>query len=37
MGSATCAEDESKWARWHDRPDDPLRRIKMTPDTLRWI
>jgi hypothetical protein len=33
----TCQWDGSRWARWHDRPADPLRQIEMSPKTVRWV
>ena len=31
----TCPGDGSSWARWADRPDDPLRRLD--PKNLAWL
>jgi len=33
----TCVHDGSRWARWLDQPEDELRPIEMTPQTVRWV
>jgi len=33
----TCEREGSRWARWHDQPNDGLRQIEMTRETVRWV